>query len=116
MKTIPVLLLCFSIIGIAGCASTSNIILDSTKRTPTTSVEVFKDKQLPSRTYKVIAELSYLGPREDELKAQARFMNDAKKMGASGIIFYTDYAGVKGGGTLFQTTAWVFKAKVFVYE
>lgn len=116
MKAIQILLLSFAIITFAGCASTDKIVLDSTPRTPTASVEVFKDKQLPTRAYKTIAELSYLGPREDELKAQVRFMNDAKKMGGNGIIFYFDYAGVKGGGTLFQTTAWVFHSKVFVYE
>jgi TPR repeat protein len=116
MKKIAMLLPFVALFLGGGCATTNQIVLDSIKRAPTTSVDVFKNKELPNRSYKIIAELSYLGPREDELKAQTRFMNDAKKMGGNGIIFYEIYGGVKGGGTIFQSTAWIFKAKVFVYD
>jgi len=116
MKTIPILLLSFSICWLAGCATTDKVVLDGTTRAPTTNVDVYNNGQVPSRSYKLIAELSYLGPREDELKALTRFLHDAKQLGGSGLIMSSQYAGVKGGGTIFQSTAWVFKGKVIVYE
>jgi hypothetical protein len=108
----PLLFACF----LSGCATTDKIVLDSAPRPPTTNVDVFKDGTKPTRPFKEIAELSYLGPREDELKALTRFLGEAKKMGGDGVLFYVEYGGVKGGGTLFQSTAYVFKAKVIVYE
>ncbi|MDB6030192.1 MAG: hcpC 1 [Verrucomicrobiales bacterium] len=101
---------------LTGCATTDKVVLDSSKRSPTTAVDVFKGKVGPTTGFKSIAELSFLGPREDELKATSYFIDEAKKLGGNGILFSVDYAGIKGGGTLFQTTAWVFKAKVIVYE
>ena len=71
---------------------------------------------MPDRKYKVIAELSYLGPREDELRAQRRFVGRAEQLGGNGVIFMISDGTVKGGGTLFQTVAFVFKGKVIVYE
>jgi hypothetical protein len=71
---------------------------------------------LPDRKFKEIAELSFLGPREDELRAQRRFISQAKEMGGNGVILTVTDAGVKGGGTLFQTVAFVFKGKIIVYE
>jgi len=100
---------------LVGCASTDRIVLDNTKRSPTASVDVFKDGTMPNRENSTIAELSYLGPREEELKALTRFINDSKQLGGNGIIFSVVSAGIKGGGTIFQTSAWVFKGKVIVY-
>ena len=101
---------------ITGCATTDEVVLDSTKREPTTSVDVYKDGKMPESKFKEIAELSFLGPREDELRAQKRFIAQAKKMGGNGIIFLVELAGQKGGFTVFQTTSFVFKGKVIVYE
>jgi hypothetical protein len=105
-----------AILLITGCASTDEIITDSTKRPPSASVEVFKDGQMPGQKFKEIAELSYLGPREDELRAQKRFVAQAKKLGGNGVIFTISDGSLKGGGTLFQTVAYVFKGKVVIYE
>lgn len=71
---------------------------------------------MPSQKFKEIAELSYLGPREDELRAQKRFVAQAKKLGGNGVIFTISEGSLKGGGTLFQTVAYVFKGKVIAYE
>jgi hypothetical protein len=71
---------------------------------------------MPDRRFKAIAELSFLGPREDEFRAQKRFTKQAKQMGGNGLIFTVTDGSVKGGGTLFQTVAYVFKGKVIVYE
>ena len=51
-----------------------------------------------------------------ELRAQKRFIGQAKKFGGNGVIFTITDSGPKGGGTLFQTVAFVFKGKVIVYE
>jgi len=101
---------------VTGCASTNEIVTDSAKRPPTTSIEVFKDGRMPDRHFKEIAEVSFLGPREDELRAQKFFMRRGKSLGGNGIIFIIANAGQKGGLTAFQTTAFVFKGKVIVYE
>ncbi|MEO7676111.1 MAG: hypothetical protein ABIV39_05025 [Verrucomicrobiota bacterium] len=116
MKRIAALLTLPALLMINGCASTDQVILDSTKRAPTTSVDFFKEGKIPDRKFKEIGELSYLGPREDELRAQKRFIAGAQKMGGNGVIFRIEDAGPKGGFTAFQTTAYVFKGKVIVYQ
>jgi len=123
MKQISTLIGLTALLVITGCASTNEIVSDSTKRPPTTSVDVFKEGRTPDRKFKEIAELSFLGPREDELRAQKFFMGRAQKLGGNGIIFSVIPAGEKGGGLFGPngggfgiSTAWVFKGKVIVYE
>jgi hypothetical protein len=116
MKTLNNTLILTLLALVCSCASTNKVVLDNTQRAPTTSVEVFKDGKVPTRKYKEIAELSFLGPREDELRAQKYFVKEAQKMGGNGLLFHTEQAGQKGGFTIFQTTAFVFKANIFVYE
>jgi len=108
-----------ALLVITGCASTDEVITDTTKRPPTTSVDIFKEGQVPDRHFKQIAELSFLGPREDELRAQKFFVERARKLGGNGIIFSVVLAGEKSSGTAFgfnTSTAWVFRGKVIVYE
>jgi len=123
MKKLATLFILAALLIITGCASTNEIVSDTTKRPPTTTLDVFKEGARPEKKFKEIAELSYLGPREDELKAQKFFMVRAKNLGGNGIIFTVVPAGQKGGGIFgengggFMTsTAWVFKSKVIVYE
>jgi len=116
MKGFPPLLTCVALLWINGCAATGEVILDDTKRVPTTSVDIYKGGKMPDRRFKEIAELSFLGPREDELRAQRRFLGQARKMGGNGLIFYAEDAGRRGGLTVFQITKYVFKGKVIVYE
>jgi len=106
-----------------GCVTADKIVTDTTPRQPTTSVDVYKDGKMPDRKYKEIAELSFLGPREEELRAQKRFIRQAKELGGNGILFAVVPAGQKGGGLFGASgggfgfsTAWVFTGKVIVYE
>jgi len=122
MKQISTLLELIALLVITSCASTNEIVSDSTARPPTTSVDVFKDGRMPDRHFKEVAELSFLGPREDELRAQKFFINRAQKLGGNGVIFTVVPAGEKGGGLFGPngggfgiSTAWVFKGKVIVY-
>ena len=104
---------------LTGCATTDKVTYDTTVRPPTTQVDVFKGTETPPRAHKIISELSYLGPREEELKAQRFFVAQARKMGGQAIIFTVVPAGEKAGGlggAFSMSTAWVFQAKVIVYE
>jgi hypothetical protein len=92
------------------------VVYDDTKLPKTTSVDVFKDGRVPEHKYREIAELSFLGPKDEELRALNRFISDAKKMGGNGIVFTAVSAGTRGGITVFQSTKWVFDGKVIVYE
>ncbi len=123
MKQISALIGLAALLVITGCASTDEFVSDSTPRAPTMSVEVFKEGQMPDKKFKEIAELSFLGPREDELRAQKFFIGRAQELGGDGIIFSVVPAGEKGGGVFGPkgggfgiSTAWVFKGKVIVYE
>jgi hypothetical protein len=106
-----------------GCATTDEVLLDTTHRFPSSMVDVYKDGRSPERPFKEIAELSFLGPREEELTAQKFFVERARKMGGDGILFTIVPAGQKGGGAFGASggawgvsTAWVFKGKVIIYE
>lgn len=108
---------------LTGCASTNEVVSDPTPRPPTKAVEVFKDGQIPQKQFKQIAELSFLGPREDELRAEKFFIRRAQKLGGNGILFSIVPAGERGaglfganGGGFGVSTAWVFKGNVIVYE
>ena len=86
-------------------------------------MDIYKEGKMPDRKYKEIAELSFLGPREEELRAQKRFVAQARKMGGNGILLGVVPAGQKGGGAFGASgggfgfsTAWVFTGKVIVYE
>jgi len=121
-KIITSLALSLLVFG-SGCVTADKIVLDSTPRQPTTAVDVFKDGKMPDRKYKEIAELSFLGPREEELRAQKRFIRQAQELGGNGILFAVVPAGQKGGGAFGASggafgfsTSWVFTGKVIVYE
>lgn len=98
-----------------GCATADRIVYDNTVRTPTTEVYVYKDGESSNRKFKQIAELSFLGPREEELKAQKRFIRQAQKLGGNAILFSVVDGGSKGAAGAFSNS-WVFKGKVIVYE
>jgi hypothetical protein len=123
MKTTIALLLTVPLLLVSGCVTADKIVMDSTPRPPTTSVDVFKDGRKPDRNFKEIAELSFLGPREEELRAQKRFILQAKELGGNGVLFSVVEAGQKGGGAFGPSgggfgvsTAWVFKGTVIFYE
>jgi len=116
MKRITTLFLLGVLLVAVGCAPLDRAIYDSTKRQPTASIDVYKDGKVPDRKYKEIGELLMPGHREDELMRQQQLVEEAKRMGANGLIFVAEPAGMKGGGTIFQVIEWVFKGKVIVYE
>ena len=115
MKRIRALFGLSALLPLLGCVTADQIVLDSTPRTPTSSVDVFKDGKAPQQIYKAIAELSFLGPREEEIRAEKRFIGQAKKMGGNGVLFRVEPAGQKGGGLAFST-AWLFKGTIVVYQ
>jgi hypothetical protein len=123
MKLLSTLLGLVALMPISGCVSADKLVTDATPRPPTTSVDIYKDGNAPDRKFKEIAELSFLGPREEELRAQKRFIRQARELGGNGILFAVVPAGQKGGGAFGAhggwfgvSTVWVFKGKVIVYE
>src|SRR5437763_12101118 len=105
---------------INGCASTDRIILDATKRPPTINVDIYKAGDKPKRSFKEVAKLSFLGPRQDEFKAIRHFTSQAKKLGANGLLLeQTEDGGMKGHfgrfGGMFGTD-FVFKSTAIIYE
>ena len=71
-----------------GCATTHVTKMDSTKREPTTNIDIYTDKADVKVPYKQIAILNAEG---GELASQETVMksliNQAKKLGANGIIY-----------------------------
>jgi hypothetical protein len=115
MKRISFLAFVASVL-VTGCASTDRVVFDTTKRAPTTAVDVFNPGESPKRAFKQIAELSFVGMREDELQALAHFVSEGKKMGSQAIICETPVPGQLRVGPFGATRLFVFKAKVVVYE
>jgi hypothetical protein len=103
----------------AGCVSTTTVRLDHTKRPHSDEVEVYKDSD-PTRPYRAIAEISWGGPRSDEIRAQRHFMKQARKLGGDAILMRIVDADPLGRfrfpGPFGQGTDYVFTAKVIVYQ
>jgi hypothetical protein len=117
------LIIALSATLIVGCADTHQLVLDSSHRPPTTSVEVFKDGEHPAKASKPIAELSWKGHGSDELKAQQYLMEHAKKLGGNAIAVTREQTGehlsfgIFGGmGGATKDIEYLYKARVLVYE
>ena len=101
---------------LVGCASTNETILDSHNRAPTQSVDVFKDGKTPERAFTPIAELSFLGPPKDELRAQNHFVERARELGGSAVIFSATDTGERSGFPAYQTPVIMYKGTVIIYQ
>ncbi|HEY5909575.1 MAG TPA: hypothetical protein VJA21_03115 [Verrucomicrobiae bacterium] len=99
---------------LVGCA-TSEVEYDSTKRSPTTQLDFFRDAQKPSRPYKEVALLTDDGALNEQGAIEAGIIKKAKRMGGDAVIFHPL---VKSGGEL-KGFSWVdnycYKATVVVY-
>ena len=120
MKTLMALLLTGLLIG---CASTNEFRHDATVRPPTTDVAIFKNGEMPTQKSTIIAELTFLGPREDELRAQKRFIKRARALGGDALVFRIEGGDTKAGGIVGShgggwgvSTAYVFKGIVMAYQ
>jgi len=108
----------FIALALAGCVDTQTVPLDSKIRPATASIDVYKESG-PAQSFNVIAELSWKGPPQDELRAQRYFMGEGRRLGGNGIIttvvrldprIQIDWTGGK------TVVDWLFKAKVIVYN
>jgi len=119
MKAKPVCLLLSLLTLLFGCKSTDVIKFDETKRPPTASVDIFhfdSDTPTPSKRYKMIAELNFLGPRQDEKKTRRYFIATAKSLGANAVIMQRPEMLGTSGNNMGISTGFYFKAKAVVYE
>ena len=111
-------ILAFALVALfsIGCASTDKIVYDSTPRKPSTTVEIFTTDA--AATGKAIAELTFLGPATDALRAQKFFIKEAQKLGGNGIIFWKTGGnlGATGfGPTLTIEPKYLYHGKILVY-
>lgn len=90
LKSIAALALCLLALG---CANTDRIMLDTSKRAPTANVEYLKGDLATLRTTRLtktftsIAELTFLGPPQDEGKAIRHFMREGRRLGADVVVY-----------------------------
>jgi len=61
-------------------------VYDSTKRAPTTTVEIFREGQKPDKSYAEIGELSQEYFVGEDAVVMKGFVEKAKERGANGII------------------------------
>jgi len=124
-QTVKSLLAFAAVITLTGCVSRDAIVIDnSIHRNPAQSVDVYTEGRMPDRPYKVFATFSWLGPRQDELRATKWFISQAKGLGADGMIFEWPPRGDQksmglwgaNGGGFGSSTAYVFKGDAFVYS
>lgn len=119
LRSLELLWLLLALIFLAGCASTDELVFDPTPRAPSHRVDVYKDDQKPTDSFKAIADLTFLGPAQDELRAQRYFIERARVLGGSGIICWKEVAGRSGDGfgqSWHSENKYLYKAKVIVYE
>ena len=111
----PALVFSFILTLLVGCAS-SDAQFDSVKRKRADQVDVFRNGQKPTRTFREISLLTDDGGLGEEGKIEAKMIKKAKRLGANAIIFQPI---VKSGGEL-KGFSWVetylYKAAVVVYE
>ncbi|PYJ80666.1 MAG: hypothetical protein DME22_23710 [Verrucomicrobia bacterium] len=69
-----------------GCAAPREVLYDTTKREPTTTVEVFREGNKPAKQYKELGEIAYEDFGGEEPKVLREMIARAKRLGADGII------------------------------
>jgi hypothetical protein len=119
MKSKHVACCVFISVFLYGCASTDEIKFDTTKRVPTTTLDVYhfdSGTPNPTKSFKIIASLNFLGERQDGAKARRYFIRRAKKLGANGVIMESPGYGGTSGNIYGVSTKCYFKAKAIVYE
>lgn len=103
-------------LGFLGC-STHELAYDNIKRKSTTSLDIYRDGIKPTKPYKEIAELTYVGFADEEPNAKTDLAKRAKKLGANGLMFlpredtgYQFNFGAKSGkGANFKAIAIVYE-------
>jgi hypothetical protein len=102
---------------LVGCATPQAVQFDDTKRQPTSSVEVFREGNKPTKTYKEIGEVSHEDYGGEDANAMKHLINKAKQIGANAIILLprqdTGYAFVPFGRS---GNKYIWKAVAVVYE
>lgn len=85
LRLIAVPVLASSLLWLCGCASTGSST--RTTATPVADVEIFRDGAVPPKPYKEIGKLTDDGKEGEQAEIEAKMIKQAKKMGASAILF-----------------------------
>jgi hypothetical protein len=111
------LLLLLLLVPILFCAcGTTQVRYDSVKRSPTKSVDVYRNAQTPSRAYKVIGMLADDGRMEEKDYLEGKFTRKARRMGGNGLLFvpFEQTSKAPEGWEIYDTYA--YKAYVVTYD
>ena len=104
-----------TMLSLSGCAGLDRAVYDSAKRPPTATVDIYQNDKVPDRHYKEVAAFMSYGMRDAEVSAQNKMIAEAKQIGANGIIFTVQPAGVQVG-VLGAASKFAFKGIAIVYE
>lgn len=104
-----------SLAALLGCG-TQELRYDSTKRHPTTAIDVFRDGQKPTKAYKEVGMVTDDGRAVEQPNIESKFIQKAKRMGGNAIIMYppTKSGSELSGFSLVDT--FLYKASVVIYE
>lgn len=117
------ILLALSLLS-AGCVNCDKYITNKNLVRPaTSSVETFLNGKTPTKPFEQIAVFTWLGPREDEMRATRWFEKQAAKLGADGMLFEWPPHGDQksmglfgsGGGAWGSSMSYVFKGYAIRY-
>jgi hypothetical protein len=103
-----------------GCSSRDDfLVLDNSKRKPTTEIELYTAPGKPDKPFKEIAVFNFEGESKDSLKATKIFISRAKAVGANAIIQeapevhreFHQFGAISG-----TTEHYLYKATAIVYQ
>jgi hypothetical protein len=116
MKLVTIASLLMSAFWVS-CATPQAVMFDETKRQPTSSVEVFREGNKPTRAYKEIGEVSHEDYGGEDANAMKKLIAKAKQIGANAILILprqdTGYAFVPFGRS---GNKYIWKAVAVVYQ
>jgi hypothetical protein len=99
-----------------GCAS-PDVRYDSTKRAPTTHIDIFRDGAKPDRAFKEISTLVDDAREVEEPQVEANMIKKAKRMGGNAILFQPKTInGSELTGLATWSRTYLYKARIVVYE
>lgn len=112
MKSTLILLVTIGLL--AGCETTS----PKNTASAVPQVEVFRDGQSPTRSFKLLTILTDDGTEGEESEIQDKMIKKAKRLGASAVIFEPlKESGFEVAPFSFQAKkTYIYKAKVVTYE
>jgi hypothetical protein len=117
MKTLQLAVVILTSLAFFGCGGPQVAMYDEGKRTPSASVEVFRQGNKPTKAFKEIGEISHHDYSGEDARVMRELIKQAKLAGADAIVMQsqedTGYAFVPFGRS---GNKQVWKAIMVVYQ